>query len=235
VRPTLRYPAYDVEIGHTSFALTDIGGIVDIDASNSPNFNNVVTGLTNGTDDFVEAGVTLLTMRIPAGGGATVTEGGLFAPGFVPDLVGARIAFVRLVVDGLDSGVLACPSGAGRFLALKARWQFWGTLPPGLFLKVNCSPCHASQLIAFSAVVGNEGPPITANVRFTVTPPSGSPINLLGAPWSTTFPPGESPVPLVSFVVPGDAPNGAYIVEAALLDPDRGVTLARRSMKVVKQ
>jgi hypothetical protein len=42
-------------------------------------------------------------------------------------------------------------------------------------------------------------------------------------------------VPLVSFVVPGDAPNGAYIVEAALLDPDRGVTLARRSMKVVKQ
>jgi hypothetical protein len=46
----------------------------------------------------VDAGVALLNMRIPAGGGATVTEGGLFPPGFVPDLVGARIAFVRLVV-----------------------------------------------------------------------------------------------------------------------------------------
>jgi 5-enolpyruvylshikimate-3-phosphate synthase len=56
-----------------------------------------------------------------------------------------------------------------------------------------------------------------------------------GCPVEHDFPPGESPVPLVSFVVPGDAPNGAYIVEAALLDPDRGVTLARRSMKVVKQ
>jgi hypothetical protein len=61
----------------------------------------------------VDAGVALLNMRIPAGGGATVTEGGLFPPGFVPDLVGARIAFVRLVVDGLDEGGEAVAIGAG--------------------------------------------------------------------------------------------------------------------------
>jgi hypothetical protein len=46
---------------------------------------------------------------------------------------------------------------------------------------------------------------------------------------------GVFDIPLASIVVPGDAPNGTYTIEAAILDPVLGVTLSRHAITVVKQ
>ena len=69
--------------------------------SNSSDFNNFATLATDGVNDSV----SMLFDLLPAGNFANQTTEHVMFPDFTPDLVGARIAFVRLVVDSLDSGV----------------------------------------------------------------------------------------------------------------------------------
>jgi hypothetical protein len=93
----------------------------------------------------------------------------------------------------------------------------------------------AYPLAAFVANTTNPGSPQDAELKLTVTLPSGPPLDLLGSPLVGVIAPGQLAIPLASFVVPGGVPNGSYLLEAALIDPARGISLARTPLRVVKQ
>jgi len=65
--------------------------------------------------------------------------------------------------------------------------------------------------------------------------PNGGAVTLLDTYMEGDLAPGEKDIPLVSIVVPAGAPNGTYLIEAAILDPIFGETLARHSLSVRKQ
>jgi hypothetical protein len=238
VRPSLRYPDQGIAVGGLAIPATaNAGDRVDFSPNNSPDFNNFATLLTNGVDDalgwwleFLDA--TGLAGRV--GGGRHETD--MLADAVGPDLVGARVAFVRFIIDGVDAGVTQCEGGVGTFVTLQGRWQFWGTQRLELAVESRgCDPCSAEQIADFVAVVVNPGELLFAELRLTATAPHGAPIDLLPGSVQRLVPPGVSELPLVSLPVPGHVPAGAYLVEAALLDPARGITLARDSIRVVKQ
>jgi hypothetical protein len=238
VRPTLRYLDYGVAIGSASLPVTaNAGDSADVDPSNSPDFNNFATLITNGVNEVLGWRVDILDPNGLAGVTARDRpEAVMLLDSVGPDLVGARLAFVRFVIDSIDAGVFLCPGGTGNFVTMDGRWQFWGT--PRLELSVDsrgCNPCSAAQLAAFVAIVTNPGLPLTTEIKLTVTLPNGAPVDLVGGSVEHVVPSGPSEIPLVSFLVPGDVPKGTYLLEAALVDPARGVTLARDSIRAVKQ
>jgi uncharacterized membrane protein len=98
-----------------------------------------------------------------------------------------------------------------------------------------CNPCAAGDDAAFLAKVANGGAPVSAELKLSVTPPTGPAIDLLGRSVKLVVPSGESNVPLAALTVPAEAASGAYVVEAALIDPARGTTLVRDRLIAVKQ
>ena len=82
--------------------------------------------------------------------------------------------------------------------------------------------------------MANGGAPVSAELKLSVTPQTGPPIDLLGRTVKLVVPSGEANIPLASLTVPADAANGAYGVEAALIDPARGTTLVRDHLIAVK-
>ena len=239
VRPTLRYKDYGVEIGGVLPVTALAGDGLDFDSTSSPGFNNLATLISNGVDDGLGWRVDILGASGLAGSVARdKLESAMLPDSPSPDLVGARLDFVRFAVDGIDAGAvqLSCQSGTGNFLNLEARWQFWGTPRPELTVDSRgCDPCAAGQLAVFVATVTNPGLPLSAEIKLTVTLPDGAPVDLLGGFGERVLPSGPSEIPLVEFIVPGEVPNGIYVLEAALVDPARGITLARSSMSAMKQ
>jgi hypothetical protein len=61
--------------------------------------------------------------------------------------------------------------------------------------------------------------------------PDGSAISLLGGHEEGFVPSGATVIPLLAgFVLPTGIPAGAYVIEAALLEPELGVTVSRHSL-----
>jgi hypothetical protein len=98
-----------------------------------------------------------------------------------------------------------------------------------------CTTCQVGQLAQFHMHVTNPGAPITVEVKTAIHFPGGAVATLLGLFVLDTFETGEFDVPIISIIVPGDAPKGAYTLEVALLDPITGETLARNSRQATVQ
>ncbi|MGH7331393.1 MAG: hypothetical protein ACREKS_01335 [Candidatus Rokuibacteriota bacterium] len=98
-----------------------------------------------------------------------------------------------------------------------------------------CTTCQVGQLAQFHMHVANPGAPITVEVKTAIHIPGGAVATLLGLFVLDTFEPGEFDVPIIGVIVPGDAPKGLYTLEAALLDPITGETLARNSRQATVQ
>jgi hypothetical protein len=98
-----------------------------------------------------------------------------------------------------------------------------------------CTTCQVGQLAEFHMRVTNPGLPISAEVKTAIHVPGGAVGTLLGICTFDTYGTGETDVPIVGVIVPGDAPKGTYAVEAALLDPITGETLARNSRQATVQ
>lgn len=99
--------------------------------------------------------------------------------------------------------------------------------------KLGCAQvCTTGKQIAIEAVLTNPGTEAVAvELRPAVQFPNGS---FLGLPvHEMLLPPGETTVPLASFLVP-DVPAGSYQFQGALLHSVIGATLAVDRLRVEK-
>lgn len=129
----------DVLIGNDVVLHPGQGGIFVFNASNTPGFNELTARLTNGIDEELSWGQMFVNDAYPliaiAGPSYVidVPESSLFdtSPNYVgPDLVGAQIEFIRLVVKKI-SFTLIDYSGSFQIIgSWDALWQIYGTPPP---------------------------------------------------------------------------------------------------------
>jgi hypothetical protein len=95
-----------------------------------------------------------------------------------------------------------------------------------------CSPCATGDRATFVLSIVNPGVPRGVAVVGLLRHPNGAVYPLPGS-GSVLIPTGPSSIALVDFVVPGGT-AGVYLIEAAILDPQSGVTLARDVLGVSK-
>jgi len=81
--------------------------------------------------------------------------------------------------------------------------------------------------------VDNPGPARGANVVALLRHPAGA-VYPLPASGTVLLPAGPSSIVLADFIVPAGT-AGVFLIEAALLDPQTGVTLGRHVVGVVKE
>jgi len=110
-----------------------------------------------------------------------------------------------------------------------------GVLPPPPTVTVvstGCMSCGPGQVVTTHVHIVNPGPAILVELKTGVRFPDGSVINLLGRHNDMALGAGQViDVDLLSgFVVPLGTPPGTYLFEAALLEPELGVTLSRHSI-----
>jgi hypothetical protein len=102
-------------------------------------------------------------------------------------------------------------------------------------VSTGCNPCSAGQIATFHIHVVNPGTPLTVELKTGIQFPNGQAITLLGLYVEDVVETGTFDIPLASFVVPGNVPNGTYTIEAAILEPIFGDTLSRHSISAVKR
>lgn len=107
-------------------------------------------------------------------------------------------------------------------------------LPSISVISTGCTSCSPGSVVTFHAHIVNPGPAIVVELKTGVRLPDGTIISLLGRHHEQALGAGQTvDIDLISgFVVPLGAPSGTYPVEAALLEPDLGVTLSRHSLPV---
>lgn len=107
---------------------------------------------------------------------------------------------------------------------------------PGIeIISEGCSPCAAGDRAVVVLRVENPGAARGAQLVALLRHPNGEAVYpLRGHGDVLPIPPGDSVLMLADFTVRGGDP-GAYLVEAALVDPVTGVTLARHTIGVVRQ
>ncbi len=96
-------------------------------------------------------------------------------------------------------------------------------------------PDSGAQTATFHLHVVNPGGALPVELKAGLRLPTGGTFTLLDAHVEDVLAPGEEDIPLASIVVPAEAPNGTYVVEAAILEPTFGATRSRHSLSVVKQ
>lgn len=105
--------------------------------------------------------------------------------------------------------------------------------PPTItVVSTGCTSCGPGQVVATHAHIVNPGPATLVELKTGVRFPDGSVVGLLGRHDDMALGAGQTiDVDLLSgFVVPLGIPIGTYLVEAALLEPELGVTLSRHSV-----
>lgn len=107
-------------------------------------------------------------------------------------------------------------------------------LPGVEVVSEGCSPCSAGGNMLIALRVWRPGVAIDkVEVRASIKTPDGSIIRLPVSGTILTLPSGLSSLTILDTVVGGD-PSGVYVIEGAILNPDTGVTLDRRSLAIVK-
>lgn len=106
-------------------------GFVDFNASNSPDFADFVSHITNGVDEmFWTFAISLQsngTLTTPGVGGGGPESGRLAAQ---PDLYGCTVDFVRLIVNRVSLSVIYYDANTTYNEAeWNVVWQIWGTSP----------------------------------------------------------------------------------------------------------
>ena len=113
---------------------------------------------------------------------------------------------------------------------------------PGVELVASgCSPCATGDRATFVLTIVNPAcfPQVGASPRGVqvaalLRHPNGTTLPLPVHGQSVLLPAGASSITLADFIVPGGEP-GVYLIEAALLDPQTGVTLSRDVLGVGKE
>ena len=106
--------------------------------------------------------------------------------------------------------------------------------PPTLtVVATGCTTCYSGNTLGFELHVTNPGGPKLVELKTGARLPDGSVISILGRHEEELLPSGVTVIPLFSgLVLPAGTPSGAYTIEAALLEPELGVTLSRSSVPV---
>lgn len=106
--------------------------------------------------------------------------------------------------------------------------------PPGpptlLVVATGCTTCHAGNPLALELHVTNPGAPMLVELKTGARLPGGAVISILGRHEEELLPSGTTVIPLLSLPLPAGVPLGTYTIEAALLEPEFGVTISRHSV-----
>lgn len=104
--------------------------------------------------------------------------------------------------------------------------------PPSIaVIATGCTTCHPGNTAAFHAHIVNPGAAMLVELKTGIRFPDGSIINLLGRHAEQMLGAGQTiDIPMIEGVVPPGIPSGTYTIEAAILEPELGVTLGRHSL-----
>lgn len=202
--------------------------------ANSPRFDQLVQSITNGSDENL---FTLVTLQIPnssVGVSSTRRESEFPELDGAPDLAGSAVSFVRLVVTNSGGVTEPCQQPqVGARIFVSGRWEFWGTpssFPPTVALSpLGCTTCHIGGFAQFKLTITNPGPARTVEVKVASRFPDGVTIFSILDP-SSQRSLGAGQVleeTLPGIIIPSGLPFGTYVLEAALLEPQLGESLAR--------
>jgi len=122
-------------------------------------------------------------------------------------------------------------NGMSRFAALEVA----AAVPPPTVtvLALGCTTCQPGDTLAFSVRIDNPDGPTVVELKTGARLPDGSVVTILGrfVPKALGAGVRETISLFPSFVLQAGAfPVGAYTIEAALLEPDLGVTISRDSV-----
>jgi hypothetical protein len=103
--------------------------------------------------------------------------------------------------------------------------------PPVIQVVVTgCNPCKIGQFAELHLHVTNPGPARLVEVKAGSHFPDGNVFVFLGRYVEMEILTGESNIMIPGLTLPAGLPFGTYTIEAALLEPDFGTTLARHSV-----
>ena len=98
---------------------------------------------------------------------------------------------------------------------------------------LGCTSCGPRSTLGFEVSVFNPGAPVRVELKTGVRLPDGQVVSLRGRHEEVLLPNGVTVIPLFSgLVLPEGIPQGFYMFEAALLEPELGVTLSRGGVEV---
>jgi hypothetical protein len=96
---------------------------------------------------------------------------------------------------------------------------------------LGCTTCHPGETLGFEVHITNPGGPMLVELKTGARLPDGSTVTILERHEEETIPPGVTVIPLFAgLVLRAGIPAGAYAIEAALLEPELGVTISRHSV-----
>lgn len=114
-------PFQQSEIGRGILWDDGDSGTVDFTSTTDPGFDSVVTGLTNGVDDYLFF-ITIWPNEGGGGGGGRESEFGFGSP----DFVGYEIDRIRLIVHAVQIE----PGEDGYFADVEVTYEFYGSPIP---------------------------------------------------------------------------------------------------------
>lgn len=103
-------------------------------------------------------------------------------------------------------------------------------LPTVIVIATGCTTCHPGDMVAFQMLITNPGAPVLVELKTGARLPGGPVVSILGRHGEEVIGAGITVIPLFALVLPAGVPAGSYAIEAALLEPDLGVTLSRSSV-----
>ena len=111
-----------------------------------------------------------------------------------------------------------------------------GPVPsPGVeIIAEGCSPCTTGDRATFVLHVVNPGPARGVQVVALLRHPNGAVYPMQHHGDVVLIPAGASSIVLADFIVPGGT-AGVFLIEAALVDPQTGVTLSRHVLGAARQ
>jgi len=222
-------------------------GSMDFTATTA-GFADVVSHLINGADESFFITVSFrdeLNALVAGGGGPSFRESEKV--GRAPDLLGSTVSLIRLIVINSalqpTNPVATCaPSQFAFSYRTDVRWEIWGTPPIGpppappsiTVLATGCTTCHTGDLMAFIARLVNPGPSVNVQVKGGARLPDGSIIGALGHDYEATLTAGQTlDIPIAqNFPTPAVAAAIDVTIEAAILEPELGVTISRHNVIV---
>jgi len=135
-------------------------GEFTFDATTSPGWADVVARMVNGINEEISS---LNFAHYPnADSESIVCGGGNFEFAWlrgVPDLNGAHVDFVRLVVNSVTIGPDCCSEGGGYSLQPDITWQVWG-IPAFLRIDIDVKPGNDRNRIKLDVPCKNDKLPV---------------------------------------------------------------------------
>ena len=103
-------------------------------------------------------------------------------------------------------------------------------LPTVIVVATGCTTCRPGDTLTLQMLITNPGAPMRVELKTGARLPGGAVVSILGRHEEEVVGSGLTVIPLFALVLPAGIPAGAYAIEAALLEPELGVTLSRSSL-----